>query len=340
MTIEQIREMVKGPEYEFLRTNPHLNGRIIFLTLGGSYSYGTNVETSDVDVRGCALNSPSDLLGLTNFEQVVNTQTDTTVYSFTKLVSLLLNCNPNTIEMLGCKPEHYFYLTNVGKEMIDNRKLFMSRRAVQSFGGYATQQLRRLENALARDKLSQARREEHIRNSMEGAVRSFKSRYTSFDKGSVQLYTAESQREDLDREIFANIHLEGYPAREFNSMMNDLHNVLADYEKLNHRNKKKDDNHLNKHAMHLIRLYLMCLDILEKGDIITYREADRGLLMSIRHGEYQREDGTYRQEFFDMVSEFEKKLAYAKENTSLPEHPDMKKVEEFVMDVNRRSLDG
>ena len=340
MTIEQIREMVKGPEYEFLRTNPHLNGRIIFLTLGGSYSYGTNVETSDVDVRGCALNSPSDLLGLTNFEQVVNTQTDTTVYSFNKLVSLLLNCNPNTIEMLGCKPEHYFYLTNVGKEMIDNRKLFMSRRAVQSFGRYATQQLRRLENALARDKLSQARREEHIRNSMEGAVRSFKSRYTSFDKGSVQLYTAESQREDLDREIFANIHLEGYPAREFNSMMNDLHNVLADYEKLNHRNKKKDDNHLNKHAMHLIRLYLMCLDILEKGDIITYREADRGLLMSIRHGEYQREDGTYRQEFFDMVSEFEKKLAYAKENTSLPEHPDMKKVEEFVMDVDRRSLDG
>lgn len=340
MTIEQIKEMVKGSEYEFLRTNPHLNGRIIFLTLGGSYSYGTNVETSDVDVRGCALNSPSDLLGLTSFEQVVNTQTDTTVYSFNKLVSLLLNCNPNTIEMLGCKPEHYFYLTNVGKEMIDNRKLFMSRRAVQSFGGYATQQLRRLENALARDKLSQARREEHIRNSMEGAVRSFKSRYTSFDKGSIQLYTAESQREDLDREIFANIHLKGYPVREFNSMMNDLHNVLADYEKLNHRNKKKDDNHLNKHAMHLIRLYLMCLDILEKGDIITYRKADHDLLMSIRHGEYQREDGTYRQEFFDMVSEFEKKLAYAKENTSLPEHPDMKKVEEFVMDVNRRSLDG
>ena len=88
------------------------------------------------------------------------------------------------------------------------------------------------------------------------------------------------------------------------------------------------------------RAYLMCLDILEKGDIVTYRGNDLDLLMSIRHGEYQKEDGTYRQEFFDMVNEFEARLAYAKENTALPENPDMKRVEEFVMEVNRRSLDG
>lgn len=105
MTIEQIKEMVAGSQYDFLRTNPHLTGRIIFLTLGGSHAYGTNVETSDVDIRGCALNSRSDLLGLSTFEQVVNTETDTTIYSFNKLISLLINCNPNTIELLGCKPE-------------------------------------------------------------------------------------------------------------------------------------------------------------------------------------------------------------------------------------------
>ena len=175
---------------------------------------------------------------------------------------------------------------------------------------------------------------------MERAVQFFKSRYTEFDKGSFILYTDDSPREDLDREIFADITLKKFPAREFNSMINDLTNVLSDYEKLNHRNNKKDDNHLNKHAMHLIRLYLMCLDILEKGDIVTYRGNDLDLLMSIRHGEYQKEDGTYRQEFFDMVNEFEARLAYAKENTALPENPDMKRVEEFVMEVNRRSLDG
>lgn len=339
MEIKQIKEMVAGPEYDFLRTNEHLGDRIIFLTLGGSHAYGTNIETSDVDVRGCALNRKSDLIGMSNFEQFVNTETDTTVYGFNKLVSLLLNCNPNTIEMLGCKPEHYFYMSDIGRMMIENRRMFLSRRACSSFGGYATQQLRRLENAVARDHLTQARKEMHVRNSMQRALESFESRYTKIGDGGIVLYTDESQKEDLDEEIFANIHLDHYPARDFNSMLNDLKNVLDSYAKLNHRNQKKDDAHLNKHAQHLIRLYLMCLDILEKEEIVTYRENDRDFLLNIRNGEFQNDDGTFRQEFFDLVTDFEKKVAYAKENTSLPAHPNMKQVEEFVMDVNLRSLE-
>ena len=339
MTIEQIKEMVAGHQYDFLRTNPHLAGKIIFLTLGGSHAYGTNVETSDVDIRGCALNSRSDLLGLSAFEQVVNTETDTTIYSFNKLISLLINCNPNTIELLGCKPEHYFMLTDIGKQMIDNRKLFLSQKAVASFGGYATQQLRRLQNALARDRLPQALTEEHIKGALERSIKSFGDRYTSFENGGIELLTAESTRDDLDTEVFCNIHIDKYPAREFQTLLNTLSAVVGNYEKLNHRNHKKDDAHLNKHAMHLIRLYLMCLDILENEEIRTYRENDRDFLLSIRNGAFQNDDGTYRQEFFDIVSDFEKKLKYAKENTSLPAKPNMKRIEEFVMSVNKEALD-
>lgn len=334
MTVEQIKAMVDGEQYDFLRTNPHLSGKIIFLTLGGSYAYGTNVETSDVDVRGCALNSRSDILGLSSFDQVVHTETDTTVYSFNKLVSLLLNCNPNTIEMLGCRPDHYFYLSEIGKRMIDNRHLFLSQRAVSSFGGYANQQLRRLENAIARDALPQARREEHIKQSMENSMAAFERKYTAFPEGSIKLYTGESEKPELDREVFADISLTRFPAREFHSMINDMTNIIGCYEKLNGRNRKKDEDHLNKHAMHLVRLYLMCLDILEKEEICTYREEDRDILLDIRHGEYQREDGTYMDEFFQLVNELEQRLQYAKENTSLPKAPDYNAVEEFVMEIN------
>ena len=63
-TIKQIKELVTSPEYDFLRTNPHLGDRIMFLTLGGSHAYGTNVETSDVDIRGVAMNSASDIVGV------------------------------------------------------------------------------------------------------------------------------------------------------------------------------------------------------------------------------------------------------------------------------------
>lgn len=339
MTIEEIKQLVESEQYDFLRSNEHLKNKIVFLTLGGSYSYGTNIDTSDIDIRGCALNSCSDLLGLSNFEQVVNNATDTTVYSFNKLINLLLNCNPNTIEMLGCKPEHYIYLNTIGEMMISSRKMFLSKKAVYSFGGYANQQLRRLENALARDRLPQSRKEEHILKSMKNAMKSFSDRYTEFDSGSIELFIDKSNREDLDTEIYTNISLIKYPARELSSIMNDLTNIVSSYDKLTQRNKKKDDNHLNKHAMHLVRLYLMCLDILEKEDIITYRENDLDMLRSIRAGEYQKSDGTYRNEFFELIDELDRKLNYAKENTSLPAHPDMKKVEEFVMAVNRRAID-
>lgn len=115
-----------------------------------------------------------------------------------------------------------------------------------------------------------------------------------------------------------------------------MNSIVKEYAKLNGGNKKKDDLHLNKHAMHLIRLYLMCLDILEKEEIITYREFDHELLMSIRNGKFQKEDGTFQKEFFDMVNHYEKRLEYAKNNTSLPDSPPYKKIEDFVMSVNER----
>ena len=339
MTTKQIKEMVeKDVNYSFLKTNPHLNNKIIFLTLGGSYAYGTNVDTSDIDIRGCALNSRSDILGLSSFEQVVDENTDTTIYAFNKLIKLLMDCNPNTIEMLGCNPDHYFFVSPAGRQLIDNQKLFLSQKAAYSFGGYATAQLRRLENAIARDALPQERKEEHIRQSMESMIENFKKKYSDFSYGSILLYTDISQKEELDREVFSNINLKNFPAREFNGLLNSLTDVLGCYEKLNKRNRKKDDAHLNKHAMHLIRLYLMCLDILENEKVVTYREKERDYLLEIRNGRYMNADGTYKDEFFEMVNYYEQRLIYAKENTSLPKTPDYHKIEDFVMSINEIAI--
>ena len=124
------------------------------------------------------------------------------------------------------------------------------------------------------------------------------------------------------------------PLREYQKMFVTMNNVIRDYDKIGKRNKKKDDNHLNKHAMHLIRLFMMAIDILEKGEIHTYREKEHDLLLSIRRGEFQKEDGTFRGEFYGIVSDYEKKLEEAAKHTCLPDEPDMGKVQEYVMAVN------
>ncbi len=329
-------EILRQREYGFIETNEHLGRHVILLGLAGSYSYGTNIRTSDIDIRGIALNQKSDLIGLTRFEQYVDEDTDTVIYGFNKVVGLLLSCNPNTIELLGLKPEHYLYLSDIGRLLLDNRRLFLSKRAIQSFGGYADAQLRRLQNALARDTFPQTEKERHIFNSVRNAMHDFNHRYGRFENGSLELYIDKAVNPELETEIFVNASMTHYPLRDYCGMWNTMANVIRDYEKVGKRNKKKDDLHLNKHAMHLIRLFMMALDILEKGEINTYREKEHGLLMDIRFGKYRKEDGAFHESFYEMLSDFEKKLHYAAEHTDLPEEPDMAKVQELVMAINER----
>lgn len=332
----EYNKILQQTEYQFIKTNERLGRHVILLGLAGSYSYGTNIGTSDIDIRGITLNQKSDLIGLTQFEQYVDENTDTVIYAFNKMVTLLLSCNPNTIELLGLHPEHYLYLNDIGRLLLDHRKLFLSRRAINSFGGYADAQLRRLQNALARDTFPQSEKEQHIFNSVKNAMHDFNNHYKHFENGSLEIFIDTAVNPELETEIFVNANMTHYPLRDYSSMWNTMANVVRDYEKIGKRNKKKDNQHLNKHAMHLIRLFLMALDILEKGEINTYREKEHDLLMDIRFGKYQKEDGTFHGSFYEMLSDFEKRLHYAAENTDLPEEPDMIKVQELVMTINER----
>lgn len=340
MNLRQIKEKVKSEEYDFLRTNEHLGNNIILLGLGGSHAYGTNVESSDLDVRGVALNSKKEILLGRNFEQVLDEPTDTTIYSFNKIITLLSNCNPNVIEMCGLKPEHYLYLSPIGQELLNNKKLFLSKKAVLSFGGYASQQLRRLDNKSAR-LVGQAQQEQHILNSIENAKYTFNERYFEYPADSINLYVDKAIQEGYNTEIFMDVNLKHYPLRDYKSMWSEMHNIVKDYSKIGKRNANAiEHNKLGKHMMHLVRLYLMCFDILEKEEINTYRENEIEELMEIRNGKYLDDNRQPIPEFFELVDDLEKRLEYAKENTSLPEKPDYNRIDDFKMSVNERIVKG
>ena len=336
MNIVQITEMIKSPTYDFLRKDNNLGNNIILLGLGGSHAYGTENENSDLDIRGIATNSKYNILTRKDFEQVVEQETDTTIYSFEKIIKLLCECNPNTIEILGLKPEHYLYLSPIGEELLKNKHLFLSTKAIYSFGGYANSQLRRLENKSAR-LVDQTKMEENILKSIQHADVDFRNKYFDMPEDSIKLYVDTAIQEEYDSEIFMDVTLKHYPLRDYSAMWSEMNNIVKAYSKFGKRNQNAiEHNKLAKHMMHLVRLYLMCFDILENGDIITYRDKEHDFLMSIRAGKYLDEQRQPTPKFYKIVDELENKLEFLSKKTDLPEKVDIKKVDEFVMGVNEK----
>jgi hypothetical protein len=169
----------------------------------------------------------------------------------------------------------------------------------------------------------------------------FSSLYSAMPEDSIKLYIDDAVQKGYDTEIFMDVKLTHYPLRDYCGMWNELKNTVKAYGKIGKRNEKALTHaKIGKHSMHLIRLYMMCLDLLEKGEIITCREKEHDLLMDIRNGVYLGEDGKPNAEFFEMVNDFEKKLDYAQKHTDLPDKPDYEKINEFVMSVNERVVRG
>ena len=110
MNAEQIKNKLKSDEYDILKNDPNFNSGIILLTTGGSHSYGTSIDTiehtSDIDIRGIKKNSAHEILTMEYRDKPFeNRLTDTVIYPFKQVINLLLNVNPNIIEILGTKEE-------------------------------------------------------------------------------------------------------------------------------------------------------------------------------------------------------------------------------------------
>lgn len=309
------------------------------------------------------------VFGKEGFEQVTDIPTDTTIYVLNKIIGLLYKCNPNTIEILGGHPDSYTMVSKYGQMLLDNKEIFLSKLAYGSFAGYARAQFQRLKNAIGKDSGSNVFQAINLADSINRMQSHLEREYPEYDRSMIKLYVTDSEGNEItvngvpvdaydvgvlfndtiteitvngkpitDKEVEVrySMHFDKVSNKAFAGIFNEVVGAVKEFNKqLGHRNHKKDDYHLNKHAMHLIRLYLMAIDILEKGEINTYREKDKDFLMSIKTGKYHNKDtNTFTTEFFDIVSDFDKKILTAYENTKLPKTPDINKINKLVYDMN------
>jgi hypothetical protein len=116
--------------------------KIIYKVIVGSQSYGTNVESSDIDYKGVYAQDVDELIGFGYKEQIENNKDDVE-YEIRRFIQLLETANPTVLEMLF-SPEDCIVEKHPAFEiLIKNRYKFLTKKCLNSFGGYAIAQIKK-----------------------------------------------------------------------------------------------------------------------------------------------------------------------------------------------------
>lgn len=267
-------------------------------------------------------------------------ETDTVIYSYRHMLQLIAKGNPDTIVLLGNKIKDYLYLSDTARQLVENHSDFIGAEGIfKSFVGYANAQLRRLELAEI-GRLSE--RKELVRDKkksiLDNAVYNMRTKYPTI-KGNNLSMTFEIPEDD-EKVTIKDLNCADVNVDDFFDMARDIKNITSSFGQKGKRNEKKTDFKLNKHCMHTIRGMLMGIECLETGRVVTYREKDLPLLLSILNGDFMNSDGKMRSEFYELVEDCRMKADYAYKNSVLPAEPDSYKVADmmyaFMMDDLKR----
>lgn len=119
-------------------------GDIIFKVLVGSHAYGTNIEGSDVDIKGIFLQSSEDVLEH-GYQEQVTVSDDEVYYEIRRFIELSCSANPTMLEVLFSPEDCIIYKHPVMDYLLENRDKFISKSCKWSFGGYAISQIQKAE---------------------------------------------------------------------------------------------------------------------------------------------------------------------------------------------------
>lgn len=119
------------------------HGLLLIEFITGSHAYGTNVETSDTDVKGIYV-MPDEMFCHYNWspewEEVKITE-DIKYYELRKFLRMLESNNPNTLEILNVPEDCILYKHEAFSGILDVAHLFLSKLCSKSFSGYALDQM-------------------------------------------------------------------------------------------------------------------------------------------------------------------------------------------------------
>lgn len=114
----------------------------IFKAIVGSQSYGTNVVGSDVDYKGVYVQDFKELVGF-GYREQYEVGKDECYYEVRRFLQLLETANPTVLELLYSPEDCILVCEPEFRLLIDVRERFLTKKCLNSFGGYAVAQIKK-----------------------------------------------------------------------------------------------------------------------------------------------------------------------------------------------------
>jgi len=256
-----MKNLITPPEYVISNTQ--------YEVMMGSVAYGVSNDTSDIDVYGFCI-PPHEVVfpyhhgyifgfdnPTNNFEQYqqhhikdvnINKEYDITIYNIVKYFQLCMDGNPNMVDSLFVPDRCVLFQTKIGKMVREKRYLFLSKKAVHKFKGYAFSQLHKCKEKIAVKWVSMCK---------EYGLDPFTAEPCDFPKSiGLKIQFVET--------MYKRLRQNGNITKRFPQIIEVGYDV--------------------KFAYHVVRLTLEIEQILIEGDLDL--ERNREILKSIRRGEW------------------------------------------------------
>lgn len=352
--------------------------RTMFLCKHGSHAYALNTPESDIDLRGIVVEPIDYVVGIAkSFEQAENVDfssitgldkelcKDTTIFGLRKFAKLAMDANPNALEILFVEEEDRYIWKNTAAELLlDNRDLFLSKKAYNCFTGYSRGQFRRLQNHrqwIINPPSPPPTREEYGLPSMPIIPSDqLKAAFAAIEKKlEYWNFSDMSEFDNAQRIAFSEVMAEILSEIQIGADAkwkaagrilgyDDNFMYLLDKERSHNGLKQHYTQYLNwqktrnparykmevecrvdlKHASHLIRLYLEVIDILDgKGLILKRPKEERELLMAFKTGKFGKQSYEKLLEWKELL---EAKCETSNLNSKLPKQADVPMLDDIV----------
>ena len=251
--------------------------KLIYETVHGSRAYGLARAGSDTDLKGIVVGPAAWYHGFVGGPEQVDVSPDHVRYEIRKYMRLLAANNPNLLELLWTDAEHHRTVTPAGRVLLDARGSALSKKVADTFGGYALSQLKRIKG----------HRSWLLDPPTTAPTRAAFGLPDTALLPKDQLGAAEAllAREDADADMTPNFLALLDRERRYRAAKATWKQYRGWVANRNPARAALEGRfgYDTKHAMHLVRLQRMAVEILVHG-VVRVRREDREELLAIRDG--------------------------------------------------------